>query len=182
MFVLLTGSTRAGKTTACWRAVPGLRATGLKLAGFVSPPILDEHGVKTGIEMVDLSTGNRATFARVVGHGEAPTIGVYKVLDGAADWARGVLSAALLSDADLLVIDEIGVLELHRGTGFAFALEPLSDPVRIPNAIVLVRRELADELAQRIGRTDTVYLEVTQENRLDIPNQLVKLMRAVQAN
>jgi nucleoside-triphosphatase THEP1 len=181
MFILLTGSHHAGKTTACWKALPGLRATGVKIAGFVSTPILDETGAKTGIEMVDLTTGKHQKFARVVGIDEPRTIGVYRLVDGAIEWARGVLAAALLADVDWLVVDEIGPLELHQGAGFAFALDALADPERIPNAIVLVREELVEELAGRLGRSDMVRLKVTEANRSDIPNQLVKLVRATQA-
>jgi nucleoside-triphosphatase THEP1 len=160
MFILLTGPRHVGKTTACWKALPGLRATGLKIAGFVSPPLLNGEGRKTGIEMVDLTTGQRQKFARVAGQDEIPTVGVYRVAEEATDWARGVLAAALTANADWLVIDEIGPLELHHNSGFAFALGPL---------------------AERIGRTDTVFVEVTEANRLEIPSQLVRLVQAARA-
>jgi nucleoside-triphosphatase THEP1 len=91
------------------------------------------------------------------------------------------LAAALTANADWLVIDEIGPLELHHNSGFAFALGPLADPERIPNALVIVRPELASELAERIGRTDTVFVEVTEANRLEIPSQLVRLVQAARA-
>jgi nucleoside-triphosphatase THEP1 len=178
MFILLTGPSHVGKTTACWKALPGLRASGVRVAGFISPPLLDEHGVKTGIEMVDLTTGKRQTFARVVRGGEPTTIGVYRVLDDAVEWARNVMAAALIANADWVVVDEIGPLELHEGKGFAFALEPLADPHRVPNAIVLVREHLANELVERLGRTDIVRVRVTAENRSAVPAQLVKLIWA----
>jgi nucleoside-triphosphatase THEP1 len=178
MFILLTGKGGSGKTTACWKALPGLRASGLKLAGFISPPLLDAGGKKTGIEMLNLATGEHHTFARVVSREENPDVGVYRLESDAIDWARGVLAAALFSDIDLLVIDEIGPLELNRGTGFAFALEPLADPERIPNAIAIVRRELVNELAERLGRPDMVRVEVTPVGRGSVPAQIVKLVQA----
>lgn len=181
MFILLTGLSGAGKTTACWKALPGLRSEGVKLAGFISPPLLDAAGSKAGIEMVDLTSGQHQTFARIVAADEAATIGVYRLLDGAVEWARGVLAAALVANADWLIIDEIGPLELHRGEGFVFALVPLADPVRVPNAIVLVRAALADELTDRLGRPDIVRVNVTRENRAEIPARLVKLVREAHA-
>ncbi len=181
MFILLTGPQGTGKTTACWKALPGLRATGVKIAGFVSPPLLDATGAKTGIQMVDLTTGQSHTFARVVASEESADIGVYRLEEDAEAWARGVLAAALLANVDWLVIDEIGPLELHRQAGFAFALEPLSDPVRIPNAIVIVREYLVNELAARLGRTDLVRVRVTAECRAEIPGQIVKLVLETQA-
>ncbi len=115
MFILLTGKGGCGKTTACWKALPGLRSSGVKMAGFISPPLLDAGGRKSGIEMLNLATGEHHTFARIVSRDENPDVGVYRLEGDAIDWARGVLAAALFSDIDLLVIDEIGPLELHRG-------------------------------------------------------------------
>lgn len=178
MFILLTGPVHEGKTTACWKAISGLRAAGLKVAGFVSPPLLNEDGRKVGIEIRDLSTGQRQTFARVNPIGTPTTVGVYEMDDEAVAWGRRTLAAALRADADWLVIDEIGPLELHAGGGFAFALEPLADPLRVPNAIVIVRETLVQELAERLGRTDIVQVRVTEENRGQIPEQLVRLAKS----
>lgn len=178
MFILLTGKSKAGKTTACWKALPGLRAGGIRMAGFISPPILDESGRKTGIVMVDLASGKHQTFAHVAAPGERADVGAYKLEEHAVEWARAILSAALLANVDWLVIDEIGPLELHKGGGFSFALEPLADPLRVPNAIVIVRPELMAELAERLGRMDVVRLEVTEANRASAPGQLVKLVLA----
>jgi nucleoside-triphosphatase THEP1 len=131
--------------------------------------------------MLNLATGEHHTFARVVSREDSPDVGVYRLETDAIDWARGVLAAALFSDIDLLVIDEIGPLELRQGGGFAFALDPLGDPVRIPNAIVVVREDLAGELAERLGREDAITVRVTEANRAEVPGQLVRLVREVQA-
>lgn len=178
MFILLTGPVHAGKTTACWKAIPGIRAAGFKVAGFVSPPLLAANGDKVGIELMDLTTGKHQVFARVVESGESGTVGVYRMSEEAVEWARKVLAAALLANADWVVVDEIGPLEMHHGAGFAFALEPLADPLRIPNAIVIVREALAAELAERVGRTDVVRVTLSEANRAQIPARLVKLVRS----
>ncbi len=181
MFILLTGMQGAGKTTACWKALPGLRAAGVKIAGFISPPLLDGTGTKTGIQMVDLATGQRHTFAKIVAPGDPADIGIYRMDEDAVAWARGVLANALVANVDWLVIDEIGPLELHLGRGFAFALAALADPERVPNAIVIVRKFLVDQLADLLGRADIVRVIVTEANRAEIPAQLVKLVCEVSA-
>lgn len=182
MFILLTGPVHEGKTTACWKAVAGIRAAGFKIAGFISPPLLNAAGTKVGIEMMDLTTGKHQIFARIVETGEKATVGVYRMAEDAAEWARRVLATALLANTDWLVIDEIGPLELHDGSGFAFALGPLSDPLRTPNAIVIVREALVTELAERLGRTDIVLVRVTAETRAQVPAKLVKLASSAQNN
>jgi nucleoside-triphosphatase THEP1 len=100
------------------------------------------------------------------------------MVDGATEWARRVMAAALIANMDWLVIDEIGPLELHHGQGFAFALEPLSDSVRVPNAIVMVRESLVDELAERLGRLDTLRIHVTADARSQLPDYLASLVRS----
>ncbi|MCP6757059.1 hypothetical protein NL533_36075, partial [Klebsiella pneumoniae] len=77
-----------------------------RMAGFISPPLLDANGKKSGIEMLNLANGEHHTFARIVSRDENPDVGVYRLEADAIDWARGVLAAALFSDIDLLVIDE----------------------------------------------------------------------------
>jgi nucleoside-triphosphatase THEP1 len=89
-----------------------------------------------------------------------------------------VLAAALLANTDWLVVDEIGPLELHHGGGFAFALDPLADPLRVPNSVVLVRQTLVGELAERLGRPDMMRVEVTEANRTRVPAQLYEMIRA----
>ncbi len=178
MFILLTGPVHEGKTTACWKAIAGIRAAGFRVAGFVSPPLLNAAGEKVGIEMRDLATGQRQTFARLAEPDETATVGVYRVSEEAVEWARRTLAAALLANADWIVIDEIGPLELHADQGFAFALEPLADPLRVPNALVIVRDTLVNELAERLGRADLVQVRLTAQNRGRIPAQLVKLAKS----
>lgn len=178
MFILLTGPVHEGKTTACWKAIPGIRSADFKVAGFISPPLLNAEGRKVGIEMMDLTTGTHQTFARVREANEKTTIGVYHISDEAIEWARRVLAAALLANTDWLVIDEIGPLELHQGAGFAFALPALADPLRVPNGIVIVREALVQELSERLGRTDIVIVRVTVQNRGQISAQLVKLAKS----
>lgn len=181
MFILLTGPQGAGKTTACWKVLPGLRNQGIKIAGFVSPPLLDAAGSKTGIQMVDLTTGKSHTFARIVAAGEPADVGVYRLVEGAVAWAQNVLAAALSANVDWLVIDEIGPLELRQGKGFAFALDALADPMRVPNAIVIVREYLLNELAERLGRDDMIMLRITPANRAEVSAQLAKLVLTAQA-
>lgn len=178
MFILLTGPVHVGKTTACWKAIPGIRSAGCKVAGFISPPLLNAEGGKVGIEMMDLATGIHQTFARVRAGDATTTIGVYHITEEAIEWARRVLAAALLANTDWLVIDEIGPLELHQGAGFAFALPALADPLRVPNAIVIVREALTHELTERLGRTDIVLVRVTAQNRGHVSAQLVKLVKS----
>ncbi|MGB4675600.1 MAG: nucleoside-triphosphatase, partial [Aggregatilineales bacterium] len=59
---LVTGDSGAGKTTWCRSLVEAARQRGLRVAGLLSPPVF-EQGVKTGIDLLDLTTGERRRLA-----------------------------------------------------------------------------------------------------------------------
>ena len=181
MLILLSGPIQAGKTTACRKVLHALQANGLTVAGLLTPPLVDDSGAKIGISALDVRSDRQQALARLVRPGEAPTVGVYRMDNGVLAWAQDVLASSLGAGADWIVVDEIGPLELRKDAGFASILEPLADPVQTPNAIVIVRESLVDELAGRLGRSDTLVFCVTLADRDTAPARLLGLMRTKMA-
>jgi len=168
---LVTGEIGCGKTTVCQRALDLLRARGVMPGGVLSPARLDAAGTKIGIDALDVMTGERQRLAdRVPGGGE--TIGDYGFDERALAWANARLQAAVAAGPDLLVVDEIGPLELVHGGGFAALLEPLADLDAVPHALVIVRREYVDALERLLGRTDARRFWVDEARRDDLPVQI----------
>jgi nucleoside-triphosphatase THEP1 len=120
--VLLTGGKESGKTTACRHLVERARGLGLTCAGIISPPRL-EGGAKVGIDVVDVRTGERRALAEVDGRPAALRAGPHRFDEAAVARARDLLDTAC--PCDILVVDEIGPLELEGGRGWANALEVL---------------------------------------------------------
>jgi len=142
---LVTGEIGCGKTTVCRRTLDLLRAQGIMPGGVLSPARLDAKGTKIGIDVLDVMTGERRPLARrVPGGGE--TTGDYSFDERALAWANARLQAAVAAGPGLLVVDEIGPLELVRGGGLAALLKPLADPKAVPHALVIVRRACVDAL------------------------------------
>jgi nucleoside-triphosphatase THEP1 len=88
-------------------------------------------------------------------------------------WARQRLSPA--TPGDLVVIDEIGPLELERGEGWANALDVLKEG-DFGLALVVVRPELVAQAKQGLPCCATEVLEVTLENRDQLPATLLRMM------
>ena len=159
MLFILTGDIRTGKTTWLEARVRELEAAGVPVCGVLAPSVW-RGGEKVGIENVLLPSRERVLLARPAGDGcstglgwdfdEAPLARVNAHLIGLA-------AAAGKRDAHhgLLVIDEIGPLELRRGDGLTAALELLdAGPAPAwPHALAVVRAALAEEVAERMRPT-----------------------------
>ena len=65
---ILTGDVRVGKTTVCQAVVDLARERDYCVSGILTPPILDDKGMRLGINVTDLATGEHRVLARVWRH------------------------------------------------------------------------------------------------------------------
>jgi nucleoside-triphosphatase THEP1 len=145
---LLSGEIGAGKTTACQRVVDLTRTRGFACGGLLTPPLI-EDGRKVGIVGVDLGSGEQRVMARLDRDLGGPRVGCYHFTTDAFAWANAVIASAVDAGCDPLVVDEIGPLELMKGTGLAPALNLLEV---VPRALIVVRLSLLDTLRDRLKR------------------------------
>jgi nucleoside-triphosphatase THEP1 len=182
MIALVTGEIGCGKTTACRRAIDLLRERGVPVSGILSPARFDINSNKIGIDALDVATGERRPLADVVPGGRT-TIGRYTFDAQTMDWAIGRLQEAITvprraGDRCVLVLDEIGPLELRRQGGFAALLDPLADPDLVPRGLVIVRREYVEILERRISRADVRRFPMDEVCRERVPVELAKVLSA----
>jgi len=169
---LLTGPVGVGKTTAAERVVGLARRQGLTCGGLLTPAMKNSCGQKVGIWGVALPGGERRILARMDRDLEGPRVGAYSFDAGALDWAVGTLESAL-GACDLLVVDEIGKLELWRGTGLA-PIVPRLAAGEAHRALVLVRESLLAELQDRLGEVEQVVFRIDKSNRGDLPPRVLE--------
>ncbi len=112
---LITGDLGAGKTGWCESKVLQARAADREIAGLLSPAVF-EGGLKVGIELLDLASGERRLLASLRGSASSGLI--------TADWlfepetlAWGNKRLSMCGRCDVFILDELGPLEFHRNTG-----------------------------------------------------------------
>jgi nucleoside-triphosphatase THEP1 len=112
---LLTGERGVGKTALCCE----LSQNGSLFTGLISPALFDGEGRKVGFSALCLSSGEQWELGR----SDAPLVGpVYgKHSFSAAGIARAIqcLREALARGGSVVIVDEIGPLEMARGAGFS---------------------------------------------------------------
>lgn len=169
---LLTGPVGVGKTTVAGRVIEEASQRGRVCGGLLTPALLDDQGQKVGIWGLDLLTGERRVLARTEGDLGGPGVGRYSFEAGAMEWALDVLDSAL-GQCDLLIVDEIGKLELWRGIGLAPVL-PRMAAGEAQCALVLVRDYLLSELQERLGDIQQLVFGTSMQNRDELPAHIVQ--------
>jgi nucleoside-triphosphatase len=163
--LLVTGRPGCGKTTAVLRLVE--RLVGLRLSGIYTRE-LRERGPRVGFEAVGLATRQHALLAHV--RSRSPLrVGRYGV--EVANLAR-MVKAELdrpPDDVDLLIVDEVGKMELLCPE-FVDAMPRLLDgPVPVLATVAL---RGGGVIAEVKARKDVRLVEVTPEARDRLPADL----------
>ena len=144
---ILTGPFGSGKTTTCRQLADLAQQHGLDCAGIVCPARFDGER-KVGIDLLNLRTGECRPLAEADSQPATLRTTRYRFNAGVMAWGAASLDAAC--PCDVLIVDEIGPLELERGQGWMNALTVLREG-QFDLAIVVVRPSLVDAFRAAVG-------------------------------
>ena len=162
MRLLVVGEPRSGKTSWCRGYIDERRKTGSGVGGILCPAI-EQQGRRVGSNALDLLTGQEVPFARLSRHGcvkDGETVGNYTISKEGILFACGAIERAVESSCDLVVIDEVGLLELN-GKGLMPAVElALASSLEV---LIVVRSSLREALQKRFPEYEfAIVADLTQ--------------------
>lgn len=174
MLLILTGPVHSGKTTLLELAAEQLGNQGLSAEGFLSLSIWENERV-IGYDLLHLKTGERFPFIRRSGEQHWERIGPFFFVPETLDSARDIILHG--AGADLLIVDEVGPLEL-LGKGLWPALKQIIS-TRSLNILLVVRSQLLDAVikAAALDREDIRIFSVDDQDFLPA---LLDILRANQ--
>ena len=167
---VLTGEHGSGKTSVCTQVVAGVQARGLDAAGIITGRSGPEPDAPR--EVMDVRSGSRRLFgarttktpagdAHSTDFTSDPLTPRWKYGLEVFTWASEVLSSA--TPCDLLLVDEVGPLELLGNRGWVSALDVLRGG-DFQAALVVCRPSLVDALEDAIQRPLAGSFEADLEN------------------
>jgi nucleoside-triphosphatase len=159
--LLLSGSPGGGKTTILLKVAEALKTRGYSVGGMISREARIS-GSRVGFEIVDLGSGKNGWLARA-DQEMGPQVGKYRVnLKDLDDIGVKAITNAV-ANCDIIVIDEIGPMELFSGK-FKEAVVKAVESRKLVVGIVhwKARDRLIDETRKR---EDAEVYTVTSENR-----------------
>ena len=109
--ILITGPPRCGKSTLISKLIDYYRKKNSIIRGFLTPEVKKE-GNRIGFDIVDIYSGEKARLARAGNYNTHNRIGKYNVFIEEFEKMISNLNFNKVDERDLIIIDEIGKMEL----------------------------------------------------------------------
>jgi nucleoside-triphosphatase len=170
MKILLQGPPKVGKTTVVERFVTLLRANNVAARGFLTKE-QREHGRRAGFLVRDFE-GAEA----VIAHQDFVTkvrVGRFGVDVPAFERVALPALVRAMSGGGVVVIDEIARMELASAEFVALLTKIMDQPLQVVATVHVHEHPITDALIQR---SDVEVVQVTEENRDDLPEKLLALV------
>ena len=170
-YYVLTGPRNSGKSLICNELVAEAHARGMDVAGILTGPSDPEPAAPR--EVVDLRSGASRLFGMPSTLGSDPLAPRWALEEDVFEWGNEVLTEAV--PCDLLIIDEVGPLELKGGRGWVAALDIL-EAGDFRAALVVCRPDLLDSLETRLGRPPAATFEADPDESDRLPDLILQQM------
>lgn len=160
MHVIITGGVQSGKSTLAAGLVSFLKDRGLPIAGILATGLWKDN-LRHGFDLTDLKTGITTPLARRVSRQESRAITPFEFFDQGMAAGKGALDAKSCAHARMIMVDEVGKLEL-MDQGWAPFLTGL---ILIPRAVHvwIVRENLVKAVCRHwhLDRVEIVHVSDT---------------------
>lgn len=144
---LLSGARQIGKTTLLFKLIDRAGNLGIDVRGVISPAVF-ENGQKVGIDLLDVRTKQLSRLADLnPSNPTSDSVTVHWIFHpevlafGNTIFVRSV-------PCDLLMVDELGPIELERGQGWQNGLQAIHSE-KYHTAVIVIRPELVENALNR---------------------------------
>jgi len=172
---IITGKRGTGKTTTLGKIVGRLHTGGYKVAGIMQPEYVS-GGKRAGYYVENAASGDRMLLCLRNESSVYRSPVQFSFYDEATAFGKSALSVANSNGADIVVIDEIGPLELDE-KGWADAIGTLRSQ-RIGTMIWTVREKLIDDIVKKWNVDDYVVFDINYTDADTIARRIEEVLSA----
>jgi len=167
VITILTGPVGSGKTSFLERNLPSLRGRHPNLDGYLSLRVL-AGGETAGYDLRDLRSAGRISLLRKRGEADGFRVGPYVLLPRGLAAAEAIIRRG--DPADLLIVDEVGPLELAGGGVWPALIGEILDRDR--PALVVVRETLVDDIRAALAGREMKIIRADSEGEPSVLGDL----------
>ena len=176
--LLIEGPRDSGKTSVCERINKEFHETRVKITGIISKGLYQE-GRKTAIEAINLNDYSKKILARYSpGWDRQYPQREWEFLEEALVWGNERLGQAV--PTEILIIDELGYLELEMNKGWSSAFKAL-DTNLYKVAIVSIRPGLVSRFNLRYPFS-TIFQINDQSSMKQVSCQIISALKEIFVN
>ena len=171
----ITGMPNVGKTQTLVKVMEFLKDSGYNIEGMITEPLIEKKK-HVGFYVKDWQTGEKEVFAHI-DFDSKDKVGEYGVDLKALEkvGVPAIEKAIADTDVDIIIIDEIGKMEMLSERFCEVVIEALDSGKPI---VVTLHKKSRTPLLQDVRRRDDIrILEVTPVNRNLLPYKLEKIMK-----
>jgi len=166
--IILTGERSAGKSTVCRETIALAQAGRCTCDGILT--LSHPNGT---LDVLDVRSGDVRRLTLEPDASPAVILGRFRFDPETLAWGNAALAQTL--PCHLLVVDELGPLEIEREEGWLKAFDVLRR-ADFALALVVVRPELVARAQLKLPVSATTVITVTPDNRDDMPATLMEML------
>jgi nucleoside-triphosphatase THEP1 len=171
--LIITGEIHQGKTTFTQTIIKDLLEQKIRIAGFLSLAI-NKNNIRTGFNLFDIESSEQTELCSTVKDESRIKFGQYYFNNDAILKGNEILNTENLSDKQLIVIDEVGPLEL-AGNGWCSAIENITRSIAIPQLWV-VRKSIVKKIARKWNIGNAYIFDITESSILEVETKLKEIL------
>ena len=160
---IIIGSVSEGKTTYTKKLIEIFRKYNIKVGGILSERVMT-NSQTTGYDLVNIETGEKETFLRQNEECGSETIGRFTICPKGLTMGNTILSSLMLQGNRIVIIDEVGLLELGN-KGWSDCINGLL--AKSKNHILITVRDIyVNEVKNKWNLTEAITFNIKETDYL----------------
>jgi nucleoside-triphosphatase THEP1 len=155
---IVSGAIGEGKTTFIKKLVDTLKENNISVGGIISEKVVSDSQT-IGYDILDIETGEREILLRKDEENGMERIGKFTIHHEGISKGIAVLNRARLSDREIIVIDEVGFLEIEN-KGWAGAIKEIIKSSK-NHLLITVRDGLIENVIKEFNLTNSVIFRIS---------------------
>lgn len=168
---IVTGGREKGKTTFVKKIADELKGNKINVGGIFAERVM--HGpVTTGYDLVDIKSGKREVFLRPREESWPEKIGKFSISPEGLEFGIAVLAKCKRDKNRLIIIDEIGMLEIEN-KGWASALDTFISS-QASSLLITIRENFSGAVIAKWDISDPVILKVPEADPREACDKILR--------